>query len=224
MSGEGSDKRIRRRSAAERRQRRAEGEAAKEIAGVGGEYYAIAVLSLIGSLIWWSQPPSLEGGFLFFMALAFTFFIDAIATGLTLEMEHGAPMIVAGVVNAGAIFTFAVIGFFTQRRSRIAFWLGIFLYGCDTLLAGVIMLIGEPVGFIMVGFHCFILIRLVKRWRAGWAAAPQVAAAVPATAGLDEPVNQSPLAELQRQAEGVFDIDPRSRARERARQRRKRRE
>jgi hypothetical protein len=224
MSGEGSEKRIRRRSAAERRQRRAEGEAAQELAGVGGEYYAIAVLSLIGSLIWWSQPPSLEGGFLFFMALAFTFFVDALATGLTLEMEHGAPMVVAGVINAGAIFTFALIGFLTQRRSRIAFWLGIFLYGCDTLLAGVIMLIGESVGLIMVGFHCFILIRLVKRWRAGLAAAPAEAALVPAMAGLDGPAAEPPLAELEQQADGVFDLDPRARARERARQRRKRRE
>ncbi len=115
--------------------------------GGASNFYWIAALSVINSLV-----NIFGGGVFFVMGLGATLFIDVVAGGIAQEMG-GSPVIrIMGFLFSLAFdVIFALFGYFAGKGHRWAFITGMVLYSLDALL----MLIFQD--WLAFGFHLFFL-------------------------------------------------------------------
>lgn len=143
---------------------------ARRIRGGASNYYWIAGLSVVNSLI-----AVFNGGMTFVVGLGVTQIVDAIAFLLADGLPASAWVFrLAGLAVSLAISAvFAVFGYFAAKGKRWAFLVGMILYGLDAVL---VIVFGDYFGF---GFHLLMLWGLFGGLRALTA----LARLIPQTAG-----------------------------------------
>ena len=112
-------------------------------------FYWIAALSVINSLI-----LGFGGNSYFVVGLASTLIVDSIFVEVTSSMTDGA-LVVKIIGLAISIFIaaiFVLFGFFANKGKRWAFIVGMVLYGLDSLL---MLAVQEWMGLIFHGFFLF---------------------------------------------------------------------
>lgn len=122
----------------------------------GSNFYSIAVLSLINSVI-----NFFEGSIYFPVGLGITQIIDAFAHAFGEEVpEAGRVFFIVGVVLDLMIFgVVALFGFFIKRQVSWLIILGAVLY----LLDGILLLVFQD--WIGAGFHAYFLYRIWVSWK-----------------------------------------------------------
>ncbi len=120
---------------------------ARQMKAGASNFYWIAGLSVINSLV-----TIFGGGFYFVIGLGVTLIIDGIAQGVAQEFG-GSPLILGMGFLFSLLFDilFAVFGYFAGKGKRWAFITGMIFYGLDALL---MLAFQEWLGF---GFHLFFM-------------------------------------------------------------------
>jgi hypothetical protein len=115
--------------------------------GGASNFYWIAALSVINSLV-----NMFGGGIFFVMGLGATLVIDGIAGGVAQELGGNSVILIMGFLFS-LIFDliFAAFGYFAGKGHRWAFITGMVLYGLDAVL----MLTFQD--WLAFGFHLFFL-------------------------------------------------------------------
>jgi hypothetical protein len=122
----------------------------------GSNFYSIAVLSLINSVI-----NFFEGSIYFPVGLGITQIIDAFAHAFGEDVpEAGRVFFIVGVILDLMIFgVVALFGFFIKRKVAWLISLGAVLY----LLDGILLLVFQD--WIGAGFHAYFLYRIWVSWK-----------------------------------------------------------
>jgi len=133
--------------AAEMQRRTLQMNLARTIKGGANNFYWIAALSVVNSLV-----NIFGGGIFFVIGLGVTLFIDAIAGSVADEFGGSTLVVVMGLLFSllfDAIF--AAFGYFAGKGHRWAFIAGMILYGLDALL---MMAFQDWLAF---GFHLYFM-------------------------------------------------------------------
>jgi len=144
-------------------------EQTRRLRGGANNYYWIAGLSVINSLI-----MVFNGGMTFVIGLGVTQIVDAIAYLLAEDMPSSAWTfkLVGLAISLAVSAVFAVFGFFAGKGQRWAFIVGMVLYGLDAIL---VLVFADYFGF---GFHLLMLWGLFG----GLRAVSELAKLIPQTA------------------------------------------
>ncbi|MBN2212336.1 MAG: hypothetical protein JW709_13140 [Sedimentisphaerales bacterium] len=110
-------------------------------------FYWIAGLSLVNSAL-----TAAQAGVYFIAGLGITMLMDAIAS----DFGGGPAKVIAIVFNLIVLGCFILFGVFSNRGHRWAFITGIILYGLDTLILVVFILMGAGMIFALA-FHVWVL-------------------------------------------------------------------
>ena len=132
---------------AEMQRRTAAMNIARVVKNGASQFYWIAGLSVVNSLI-----AIFGGGIIFVVGLGVTLFIDAVAKGASDQMG-GNPIILGMGFLFSLIFDllFILFGYFAGKGKRWAFITGLIFYGLDALL---MLAFQEWIGF---GFHLYFM-------------------------------------------------------------------
>jgi hypothetical protein len=119
----------------------------RQMKGGASNFYWIAALSVINSLV-----TIFGGGFYFVIGLGVTLLIDGVTKGMSDQMG-GNPIVLGMGFLFSLIFDllFVVAGYFAGKGQRWAFIAGLILYGLDALL---MLAFQEWLGF---GFHLYFM-------------------------------------------------------------------
>jgi hypothetical protein len=125
-------------------------------AAVGSNFYSIAVLSLINSVINYFQ-----GSIYFPVGLGITQIIDVFAYALRQDIPNASTLFfgIGAALNIMIIGVVALFGFFIKKQISWLITLGAVLY----LLDGLLLLLFQD--WIGAGFHAYFLYRIWVSWR-----------------------------------------------------------
>jgi len=120
----------------------------QRVKGGGSNFYWIAALSIINSII-----ALFGGGITFVIGLGITQIIDGFASAFAYEIPNAAIVIkgIGLLLNLLIAGLFALFGVFAIKGQRWAFITGMILYGLDAIL---VLVFKDFLGF---GFHLFFL-------------------------------------------------------------------
>ncbi|MEW5940289.1 MAG: hypothetical protein AB1750_11540 [Chloroflexota bacterium] len=120
---------------------------ARQVKSGASNFYWIAGLSVINSLV-----TIFGGGFYFVMGLGVTLVIDSVAKGISEELG-GNPVLLGMGFLFSLVFDliFVGLGYFAVKGRRWAFIAGMVLYGLDAVL---MLVFQDWLGF---GFHLFFM-------------------------------------------------------------------
>ena len=124
---------------------------ALKVKGGANWFYWIAALSLINS-----GAFVMGANFQFLAGLGLTAVSDAV---IQASIDQGASpglKVVAVVFDLVVVIGFALAGYFANKFFTTAFFVGIVVYVCDTLI---VLLLGE---YLMAGFHVFALFFITR--------------------------------------------------------------
>jgi hypothetical protein len=132
---------------AEMERRTATANTMRAVKNGANNFYWIAGLSVVNSLI-----SIFGGGIIFVIGLGATLFIDAVAAGIAQELGGNVIVLVMGFLFS-LIFDliFVLFGYFAGKGKRWAFIAGLVLYGLDALL---MLVFQEWIGF---AFHLYFM-------------------------------------------------------------------
>jgi hypothetical protein len=116
-------------------------EAVQTVRASAYSFFAIAILSIINSFL-------ASKGVFFIIGLAITQIIDGVVLSFTGELNY--------FISLLAPLLFIIIGFFSAKRSRLAFIVGAIIYFFD----GLLYLYFQE--WLAAGFHVYILYKLYK--------------------------------------------------------------
>ncbi len=128
----------------------------KAYKNASGNFYAIAALSFVNSII-----SAFGGGFVFVIGLGITQFIDAVA--YLLKQDAGGSNFIftafALLFDLAACLVFVLFGYFTSKGKNWALTIGMSLYALDAIL---VLLFKDWIGF---AFHVFFLWQIWAAYR-----------------------------------------------------------
>ena len=122
---------------------------------VGSNFYTIAVLSIINSVI-----ALFKGNIYFPVGLGLTQIVDVFASALSQEAGSSIFLIIGFVIDLFILGIVAVFGFFIKRKVKWLIPVGSVLY----LLDGLILLVFQD--WFGAGFHAYFLYRIWTSWKA----------------------------------------------------------
>jgi hypothetical protein len=125
-------------------------------ATVGSNFYSIAILSLINSVINYFQ-----GSIYFPVGLGVTQIIDVFAYALRQDVPNASMLFfgIGAALNIMIIGVVALFGFFIKKQNSWLIALGAVLY----LLDGLLLLLFQ--NWVGAGFHAYFLYRIWVSWR-----------------------------------------------------------
>ena len=121
-------------------------------------FYAIAVLSIINSIVMW-----FGGGINFLVGLAFTQLIDGVIYVISTDLGIGENIIVTVIAlffDAFIAFIFVLFGYLARKKHLWPFIVGMVIYGLDALI---FIVFSDVLSF---GFHILALFGLYSGVRA----------------------------------------------------------
>ena len=121
----------------------------------GSNFYTIAVLSIINSVI-----ALFKGNIYFPIGLGLTQIVDVFAGALSQEVGSTIFLIIGFVINLFILGIVAIFGFFIKRKVKWLIPFGSVLY----LLDGLILLVFQD--WFGAGFHAYFLYRIWTSWKA----------------------------------------------------------
>ena len=121
----------------------------------GSNFYTIAVLSIINSVI-----ALFKGNIYFPIGLGLTQIVDVFAGALSQEIGSTIFLIIGFVINLFILGIVAIFGFFIKRKVKWLIPFGSVLY----LLDGLILLVFQD--WFGAGFHAYFLYRIWTSWKA----------------------------------------------------------
>lgn len=121
----------------------------------GSNFYTIAVLSIINSVI-----ALFRGNIYFPIGLGLTQIVDVFSGALSQEAGSSIFLVIGFVINLFILGIVALFGFFIKRKVKWLIAVGSVLY----LLDGLILLVFQD--WFGAGFHAYFLYRIWTSWKA----------------------------------------------------------